>query len=179
MARRRRFRVRADAGRGPRVSLEWLGFTDAGISAGLDTTTSFELIPPASADSVVVADFTVLRVVGNIALSNQSAVTSNSAVGMQLGVRSVGRDQVIDETFDPLSADTDDLDNKVMWQWIAATPGPAVVAADLDLISLIIPVDIKVKRKMNKRDSLVLTCKAATTARKEVSCNLRVLVRQY
>ena len=178
MARRRRFPFRPPRPM-PRKNLEWIGFRDGGVSANLDTTANFELVPPASADGVVIADITVLRVVGQICISNQGAVTTNAAVGMMLGVRSVGKDQTIDEVYTPLGTDVDELDNGVMWQWVASTPGPGVAAGDLDLVSLIIPVDITVKRRVEKRDSLVLTATASTSGRKELSVNLRCLIKHF
>ncbi len=178
MARSRRRRITVGYGKA-RVSYEWVGFADGGTDTNLDTTTSFELWPPGAADSVAEPDVTVLRIVGNISLGNQSAVTSNAAVGIHIGVRSVGRDQTIDEAYVPLSTDADDLDNGRMFNWVSTKAGPAVVVADLDTISLIIPVDIKVGRKMNKRDTLVCTIQAAVTARKTASVNLRALIRSY
>ena len=163
----------------PRRNLEWIGFRDGGVSTNLDTTANFVIVPAASADSIVVPDVTVLRVVGQITISNQGAVTTNAAVGFMMGVRSVGKDQTIDEAYTPLGTDTDELDNGVMWQWVCATPGAAVANADLDVISLIIPVDITVKRKIEKRDLLVLTATASTTGRKEVSVNLRCLIKHH
>ena len=160
-----------------RRNLEWTGFVDGGTAANLDTTTSFELIPPAAATAVIQPDLTVLRILGTISLSNQSAVTSNTAVGIHIGVRSVGRDQTIDEAYVPLSTDVDDLDNGVMWRWSTNSPGAGVAAGDMDLVSLILPVDIKVKRRLDKRDTLVCTIEAATTARKEASVALRCLIK--
>ena len=159
--------------------MEWTGFADGGADVNLDTTTSFELWPPSGAASVAEVDTTVLRIVGFISIGNQSAVTANAAVGIHIGVRSVGRDQTIDEAYVPLSTDADDLDNGRMWGWVSTKAGAPVAAADLDLISLLIPVDIKINRRMQKRDTLVCTIQAGTTARKTASVNLRALVRAY
>ncbi len=176
---RRRLRIRFKGPQGPSGSLEWLGFADGGVNSNLDTTTTFELVPPAGASGVVEKDLTVLRIVGDISISAQTSVVASSAVGMMIGVRSVGRDQVIDEAYVPLSTDPDDLDNSVMWKFVAANFGAHLAIADQDVTSVVVPVDITVKRKMSKRDTLVLTIQAEVTARKRAAVNLRTLIRVY
>ncbi len=180
MVGRRRFRFRADAGRGPRISLEWLGFRDAGIDANLDTDVTFELIPPAGAAGVGFLDLTVLRVVGDLSFRNQGAVVASVPVGAMLHVANVGGDQAIDDGINPLSTDLDDFDHRgIMWwrSWTALMAHAPI--ADVDTIPTVVPFDIKVKRKLSKRDTFIMRVAAGASSISQVSLNCRVLMRQY
>ena len=176
MARRRRkFKIRVGPVSG---SYEWLGFRDGGADANLDTSTAFELIAPAGASAVLLPDFTVLRVVGQLGFRYQSTVTTSTRVGAMLQKVNVGGDQTIDGQINPLSTDVDDFDHEgIMWWQTWTTPVSEAQAADQDQVPRYIPIDIRVKRIINKRDSLVLRIDASTTARVRASCNVRVLVK--
>ncbi len=163
-----------------RVSLEWCGFRDGGTPSNLNTSTLFELVPPAGASAVVVTDFTVLRVVGNLSFQSQSGVTSSAAVGAMLFRANVGADQAIDADVPPLTTDVDDFDNnRIMWWQTWSSVAAAAASADFDEVARVVPIDITVKRKMDKRDTLVMRVDAGTTARVRVSVNLRALIRIY
>ena len=179
-ARRRRFRFRADAGRGPRISLEWLGFRDAGIPANLDTAVSYELVAPGAAGAIAKDDLTVLRVVGNLSFTAQSGVIAGSTLGAMLFKANVGGDQVIDDDFSALVTDVDKFDHSgIMWwqSWQGLLPQTAT--SEFDEVPVVVPIDIKVKRKLNKRDTLIMRVDAGTTGRSRVSANLRTLIRIY
>ncbi len=156
---------------------EWLGFRDAGIAANLDTNTAFELVPPAAAGDIGTLQMTVLRVVGHIELRKQSGVVSYDPVGLVLLASPVGRDQTVDEVVEPLSTDVDEFSVRdIMW-WRNTGGIAACPIADADIVPLIIPVDIKVKRILTKRTRLFLNVTCATTGRMRASCCLRVLVK--
>ena len=179
---RRRLRVRVDAGRGPRVSLEWMGFRDAGAAANLVTSdTRFELVPPAGASAVVIPDLTILRIVGHVTIGQQAGVTTNTGCNFLIHKVNVGGDQTIDDTLTPASTDPDDFDHAGIMYWYGhpragLTNGPA---ADFDQSVRVIPIDIKTKRKLDKRDTLVLSARAAALNTLAMSVNLRVLTRTY
>ena len=178
MTRRRCVRVKYE--RGERVSFEWLGFTDGGASGNLNTQSQFELIPPAGASGVIVPDLTVYRVVGSVTVRAQSGVTSGTSLGIRVSVHNVGGDQTIDNMFSALSSDPDDMDFAgTMYKRVISNALAPVAAADFDTVGVEYPIDIKVKRKMNKRDTLMCVMDAAITARLVAFCNLRVLIRTY
>lgn len=177
MVGRRRRKVAVRYGKAG-ASYEWLGFRDGGADANLDTSTSFELIAPAGASAVLLPDFTVIRVVGQIGLRYQSTVTTSTRCGAMLQHVNVGGDQTIDNQISPLSTDVDDFDHKgIMWWQTWTTPTSEAQAADQDQVPRYIPIDIKVKRIIDKRDSLVLRIDASTTGRLRASVNVRVLVK--
>ncbi len=162
------------------MSLEWLGFRDGGTPSNLNTSTSFELIAPAGASAIVVPDITVKRVVGNISFLAQSGVVATSNVAAMLFKANVGGDQVIDNDIPPLTTDVDDFDHAgIMWWQTWPGVSAPVLPADYDDVPLVVPLDITVQRKMDKRDTLILRIDAGTTARVRVSVNLRVLIRNY
>ena len=178
MARRRG--VRLTHRREDRVSLEWLGFHDGGTPANLDTQTAFELVPPGPASGAVESDLTVLRVVGNVSTMLQNTQTVPATVGMQLHVGNVGGDQAVDDAPNPLSTDIDDADHAgIMWWMVYGQPTNSVASADRDLVAVQYPIDIKVKRKLSKRDTLVFRVESSTTGIMRVFVNLRTLIRLY
>ncbi len=175
---RRRFRRRVQAGYGKAyVRYEWTGFRDGGVAANLDTSVSFELVPPDGPSAVVNLLPKVVRCVGVLNIRNQSSVTSNSSIGIMLFMANVGADQTIDADVPPLTTDPDDFSNKsIIWWNTFATVAAAGPAADYDTSGVNIPLDIKVNRKMRARDTLVLRVDAGTTARVRASLNLRTLL---
>jgi len=178
MARRRSVSITRK--RTDRVSLEWVGFRSGGSQGNLNTTVIHEIIGPAAASTIVQTDLTVLRVVGVISIAAQNTVAATTSIGMMLRVANVGGDQVINESVSPLSTDVDDFDNSgIMWWRTISRAGAGVAAADLDTIAFHIPFDIKVKRKMDKRDTLILELEAGSTAVARASVDLRCLIRTY
>ncbi len=181
MAQRMRYKRKVTVAYGKaRIYYEWIGFSDAAGGTNLVTTaTRFGLVPPAPASGVIEPDITVQRVVGTLAVRNQTGVTTSTALSMAVHVVGVGSDQTIDDDYVPQHSDADALDHPVLWWWSAQNVTAAVAAADYDTTSLIIPVDIKVKRKLDKRDTLILTAVAGGANISRLSVNLRCLIRQY
>ncbi len=173
----RHYRRKVTARFGPAsLSYEWVGFRDAGLQANLDTATAFELLPPVSDTTVGSSQFTVHRVVGQIAIMKQAGIVSGDNMGIVLQNAEVGDDQTADEDVDPLSTDIDEFANKgIMWWWSGRPPFPGPVA-DADLSPWIIPIDIKVKRIVRKRNRLVFSAAAATAGRLRMTVNVRVLI---
>lgn len=178
MARRRR---KVTVAVGPvRVSYEWLGFMSGGTPANLDTSVQHELIPPSGASSVLDLEFTVLRCVGQLSFNMQSGVVAPVGVGAMIQKVTVGGDQVIDNIVNPLTTDPDDFDDRgIMWWWVAHQVGPHTPIADVDSVSVVVPFDVRTKRKMSKRDTLVLRVDAGTTAVSRVAVQCRTLIRTY
>ena len=181
MPRGRPYRRKATVGYGKaRVSYEWMGFRDGGVDTNLDVLSQFELVPPAAAGSIGIPDVTCLRIVGDVTFRLQSGVTANTNIGVMIGKRSVSSDQVVDELFDPLSNDVDsqDLDGIMFWRTLSSVPfaGPS---GDADNQAWVMPIDIRVARKLDKRDTIVIVLEAGTTARIRAATNLRVLTRSY
>ena len=178
----RKTRRRVTVGYGKaRVSFEWMGFRDGGTLASLTTaTTDFEIVPPASAGGIGISDSTVYRIVGQIGISNQAGVVTRTALGMGIVLSPVGEDQTSDLDWSPRSTDIDAQDeNGVMWWYVAPRAGPEGPAADYDTSSLVLPIDIRVKRRLQKRDRIVLRAVAGSANVLEIAVNLRALVRTY
>ena len=175
MGRRKKIKIRA----GQDASLEWIGFRDAGIDGNLDVSTEFELVPPSAASSVLLPDVTVLRILGDVSIRNQSTVTAMSTFGMMVQKVNVGGDQTIDDGINPNSTDVDDFDHSgIMWWRTFSAPNYGHgTTAEYDSIPIHIPFDIKTKRRLNKRDSIILRIQAGTTGRLQASVNCRVLVK--
>ncbi len=179
MARRRRRTNRAvEAGfRGLYVRYEWTGFRDGGTPANLDTSVSFELVPPDGASSVVNLLPRIRRVVGDLSFSNQSTVVAGASIGYMFFMGNVGADQTIDADVPPLTTDPDDFNNAGIMHWHTVRDMLENSApAEYDEASLRVPIDLKFNRKMKARDTFVLRVDAGTTARARVSVNLRVLI---
>ena len=164
--------------KGPVLLWEWIGFRDAGAAANLDTSTAFELLPPAADTGVGEGAFTVHRVVGELGVRHQSGIVSHDPVGIVLTADDVGDDQTVGEPVDPQSTDVDEMaSKKIMWWWNGSGMAGAPVA-DTDIVDYRIPLDIRVKRILDKRTRLVITAQATTTGRMRVSCNVRTLIRR-
>lgn len=178
MARRRgKRRVYGKFG-GAEVGYEWLGFRDSGVAGNLNTRTSFELVPSAGASSAIHPDLVVMRIVGDVSVRQQAGVTTSSRLGLLIGVSNVGGDQVIDNPFNPISTDVDDFDHPGIMFWRNwQTPQYGVSMADADNQEMTIPIDVKTKRKLNKRDTLVCVMEAGSTNTLRASCNLRVYIK--
>ncbi len=165
-----------------RVDLEWLGFRDGGVLANLTTSVlDFELVPPAAADGIGVAAVTVLRVVGTVGIGTQAGVLTATRASFGIVVSPTGEDQTSDLDWSPGSTDVDALDERgVMFWWSAAKANTMpTVAADFDQVIRLIDIDIKTKRRMQKRDRLVCRLVAGSNSIVNASINLRVLTRSY
>ncbi len=174
---RHRVKVAINAGI-VRAEWEWIGFRSGATFGNLDTNIGHELIPPIADDTVGIQSFTVHRIVGNIQIRQQAGVTTVSGFGIMIGVEDVGSDQTSDDPLVPLSTDVDHMAHKgIMWQW-AGVPKYDVVMTEADDQPMIIPIDIKVKRVVNKRQRLIVQMTAASTGRIRTIVNVRALIRE-
>lgn len=159
------------------AGFEWVGFRDAGTFANLDTTVGFEILPPVPDSTVGSSQFTVYRIVGQLAVMHQTGIVSSDRMGIVLVAAEVGDDQTVDEPVDPISTDIDEFADKTIMWWWSGSPTWGVPIADSDVTPWHIPIDIKVRRIIKKRTRLVFNATAATTARLRMTCNVRVLIR--
>ncbi len=159
------------------IGFEWVGFRDAGTPANLDTTTNFEILPPVADTTVGSSQFTVYRIVGELAILHQAGVVTRDRLGIVLVAAEVGDDQTADEAVNPISTDVDEFADKTIMWWWSGNPSFPTGAADSDIIPFIIPVDIKVRRIIKKRTRLVFNATAGSTARLAMTCNVRALIR--
>ena len=169
-------------GASARISLEWLGFRDSGVLANLTTSVlDFELVPPGEADGIGIPDVTVLRVVGNVGIGTQAGVVTATRASWGIVVSPVGEDQTSDLDWSPGSTDVDALDEGGVMHWWSSARANGVEgpAADFDQRMRLIPVDIKVKRRLSKRDRLIIRLVAGSNSIVNASVNLRVLCRSY
>lgn len=159
------------------VGFEWVGFRDGGTFANLNTQVGFELLPPVADTTVGSSQFTVYRVVGQLALMHQTGIVSSDRMGIVLVASEVGDDQTVDEPVNPLSTDIDEFaDRTIMWWW-TGSPEFKTSAADSDVVPWVIPIDIKVRRLIKKRTRLEFQAAAATTGRLRMTVNVRALIR--
>ncbi len=157
---------------------EWIGFASGGAFGNLDTVTIHEIIPPIADNTVGIQSFTVHRIVGNIHIRQQSGVVTASALGIAIGVEGAGEDQTSDDPLDGLTTDVDHLAHKgTMFRWQGA-PMYTTAIADADLVPWALPIDLKVKRIVDKRARLVITIQANNTARLQAAVNVRALIRE-
>ncbi len=176
---RGRHRVKATV-RVPFVKLEWewVGTRSGPGLANLNTTVVYEIIPVIADDTVGIQSFTVYRVVGLITVMSQAGIVNANALGMVLGVEDAGTDQTSDNTLPTTSTDVDAFHHKgIMWWWTGFPVFPSGMT-DSDESGMHVPIDIKVKRIIHKRQRLVLTAECATTARLRIGVNLRCLIRE-
>lgn len=178
MAGRKPRRFKGSIRTGTEFNWEWIGFASAGTFGNLDTTIVHELIPPIADDTVGIQSFTVHRIVGNVTIRHQSGVLTNNALGIMVGVEGAGADQTSDNPLLPITQDLDALAHRGMMFWWAGQPEWKVDVAQSDLGGYIVPIDIRVKRIVRKRERLVLTMQAATTARLTALVNVRALIRE-
>ncbi len=163
------------------VRYEWTGFRDAGATGNLDTSTLFELVPPDGPSAVVNLFPRIRRVVGDLSFQSQGSNVTNTPIGIMLRMSNVGADQTIDSDVSPLSTDPDEFHNaRILWWRTHLSLFPASsAAAEWDTTALHYPIDIKLNRKMQARDTLVLRIDAGTTGRMRVSVNLRCLIQVH
>ncbi len=178
MARgRHRFKVQLGAGPA-KLEWEWIGFHSGAVPGSLDTSIVHEIVPVIADTTVGIQSFTCHRIVGQIQIRQQSGVTTASAVGITIGVEDAGLDQTSDNPFVPLSTDVDHAAHKgQMFRWVGF-PVYQTALGDADDVPWNLPIDIKVKRIIDKRQRLVATLTAASTARLRATVNLRTLIRE-
>ncbi len=161
-----------------RAEWEWIGFRSGASFGALNTTNIHELIPPIADNTVGIQAFTVHRIVGTVQIRQQTGVFSASAFGVMVGVEDAGLDQVSDNPLVPLSTDIDHMAHKgIMFAWVGWSeyPGPLTTA---DITGFSIPLDIKVKRIIAKRERLVIVVAAEVTARLAAIVNVRALIKE-
>ena len=161
-----------------KAEYEWVGTRAGATLANLNTTVVHEIIPVIADDTVGIQSFTVYRVVGQISVLAQAGIVNANALGLVLGVEDAGSDQMSDNSLPTTSTDVDAFHHKgIMWWW-TGFPTFSGPMTDADENAWILPIDIKVKRIIHKRQRLVLTAEAATTARLRLTVNVRALIRE-
>ncbi len=173
MVRRRHRPARAKS------NLQWIGFRDGGAASNLVTAnTDFELLPDATG-TLLTPDATLLRIVGFLSLGNQAGITSAVNFGFILLKAKVDNAGAILDTIAPLSTDIDDFDHGGILHWRTQhkVQSSGAAPADYDDQTQIIPIDVKVKRRFDKMDTLVLRAAAGAATNIRLSVNLRVLFK--
>ncbi len=161
-----------------KAEYEWIGFRSGTVQGNLDTTIIHEIIPPIADNTVGIQSFTVYRTVGSIFIMHQGGIVTGDGLGLVLGVEDVGADQTSDNPFLPLTTDVDAMHHKgIMWWW-TGVPTYGTSMADSDETGFEIPIDVKVKRIVDKRQRFVLTATATATARLRALVNIRCLIRE-
>ncbi len=172
-ARRRRRRGRSSARKKQNVS--WSN-NSATTPLNLVTTgNEIELVPDAMTGIVVAADFRLIRIVGALTFTPQSAATATAIVGYAF-VRTLADDQgTVTTITDPLSTDVDAGSQDILLQ-DQFTPdyGAALDATGLDL-AVTIKIDIKIGRPLNKRNGIMLFLAASVNSRVSMTHRLRIL----
>ncbi len=175
---RHRVRVRVAFPPFVQAEWEWIGFRSAGTFGNLDTAIVHEVIPVIADNTVGIQAFTVHRLVGSIQVRQQAGVVTTSTLGIMIGVEDAGADQTSDNPLLPLTTDIDHLAHKgIMWSW-TGIPSYGVELTAADDQPMTIPIDIKVKRIVSKRERLVISLEASSTGRIRVACNVRALIKE-
>ncbi len=141
----------------------------------LTSINEIELIPSGMNNVVSAADFRLERIVGALTFTPQSAATATAIVGYAF-VRTLSDELGIVTTLtDPLSVDIDAGSQDILHQ-NQFTPdyGAALDATALDL-SVVIQIDIKVKRRLDKRHGIMLFVAASVNSRTAMTHRLRML----
>ncbi len=173
MAGRRRRRGRSSARKKQNTS-----WSNNSALTPLNLVTSvneIELVPNGMNGAVIAADFELIRMVGSLTFTPQSAATATAIVGYAF-VRTLADELGIVTTItDPLSIDVDAGAQDILHQ-NQFTPdyGAQLDATALDL-SVVITIDIKVKRKLDKRNGIMLFVAASVNSRVAMTHRLRIL----
>jgi len=141
----------------------------------LTSINEIELIANGMDNVQLAADFQLLRIVGSLTFNPQSASTATTIVGYAF-VRTLADELGIVTTLtDPLSTDVDAGSQDILHQ-NQFTPdfGAQLTATALDL-SVVITIDIKIGRKLDKRNGIMLFVAAATNSRISMTHRLRIL----
>ncbi len=134
-----------------------------------------ELIPNGMTGTVVAADFRLVRIVGSLTFAPQSAATASAGVGFSF-VRTLADEAGIVTTItDPTSTDVDAGAQDILFQ-DQFTPdyGAQLTATALDL-AMSVKIDIKVGRKLDRRNGIMLFISATVAARISMTHKLRIL----
>ncbi len=170
MGRRRKITVRHGK---TSVAWEWSGFVNLTAIAITDTTANIELFPDAMTGAVGTPDILIKRIVGQITIEPVSASTASGMIGLAVYRHQANEaSQIV--TPDPLSTDIDARALDEMWSWRSVPKyGAPLDATGLNLVDMI-PVDIKIKRRLDKRHGIILGFRAITDAQSQLRVNLRV-----
>ncbi len=139
------------------------------------TGNEIELVPDGMTGVVVSADFRLVRIVGSLTFTPQSAATATAVVGYAF-VRTLADELgVVTTITDPLSTDVDAGAQDILHQ-NQFTPdyGAQLDATALDL-SVVITIDIKVGRKLDRRNGIMLFLAASVNSRVAFTHRLRIL----
>lgn len=170
--RRRRGRVSRPR---KKVNNSWANNSATTALNLLTSINEIELIPNGMNGTVLAAEFRLIRIVGSLTFTPQSAATATAIVGYAF-VRTLADELGIVTTLtDPLSTDVDAGAQDILHQ-NQFTPdyGAALDATALDL-SVVIQIDIKVKRKLEKRHGIMLFVAASVNSRTSMTHRLRIL----
>lgn len=154
------------------VSYEWSGFLNTTPLSLLTTVTAQELLGDAMQGSVGTPDLTVHRIVGLISVRPNASATSAGMIGLEIQ-RVVADSTSAIVVNSPLDTDIDARANDVMWGW-HGRPELNLSITD-DSGTFLIPVDVRIKRRLDKRHGVVLASLADATGRYEIQTALRVL----
>lgn len=145
------------------------------VSAGGSAGNEIELIPNGMTGAVLAADFRLLRIVGSMTFAPQSAATASAIVGYAF-VRTLADEAGIVTTItDPLSTDVDAGEQDILFQdQFTPSYGAQLTATALDL-TMIVKIDIKVGRKLDKRNGIMLFVSAGVDARVSMTHRFRIL----
>jgi hypothetical protein len=157
---------------------EWIGFYSGGTYGNLDTSVVHEIIPPIADNTVGIQSFTCHRIVGAVQIAHQANELAGNSLGITFGVEDAGADQTSDNPLPTTSTDVDAAHHTgIMFRWVGFPPFQNVLA-DTDENPWELPIDIKVKRIIHKRQRLVCVITASTTAKLRALVNVRCLVRE-
>ncbi len=120
-------------------------------------------------------DFILKRIVGVITLTPQAAATASAVVGLAFARTLADETGVVTTILDPLSTDVDAGSQDILLQrQLTPNFGAALDATALDL-AVNIDIDIRVGRKLNKRNGILLFMAASVNSRLSVTFKLRIL----
>lgn len=145
------------------------------ISAAGSAGNEIELIPSGMTDAVSSVDIRLLRIVGSLTFAPQSAATASAGVGFAF-VRTLSDEAGIVTTItDPTSTDVDSGAQDILLQR-QFTPdyGAQLTATALDL-AMSVEIDIRVGRRLDRRNGIMLFVSATVDARISMTHRLRIL----
>lgn len=175
VAARRRRRGRSSRGRSRKQNVSWAN-NSATTPVNLVTTVNeIELVPNGMTGVVISADFRLVRIVGSLTFTPQTAAVATAVVGYAF-VRTLADELGIVTTLtDPLSTDVDAGSQDILhMDQFTPNYGAQLTATALDL-SVVIHIDIKVGRKLDKRNGIMLFVAASVNSRTSMTHRLRIL----
>jgi len=164
-------------------NLVWFGFHNVTPIAITATPVVTELVPDGMAGNFL-RDLKLVRVVGEVTVTPQSAATASSPIGLGIiRTRHTVAGSIMGTViqYDPLSTDVDSFAQDWLWRRMS-TPryGGPLDATGLDYAD-VWPIDLKGRptlRKLEKNHGLQLVAVAETTARVQISISLRILLNK-